>query len=336
MSILENADIESWIAKETPEPVLEPDLPIIDPHHHLWDLRPNNQMGFRQEVYLCEEISRDISESGHNVVQTVFAQCGAFYRADGPEEMRCIGETEFVNGIAAMSRSGVYGPTRLCTGIFSTADLRLGSSAEAVLTAHLEASPNFRGVRSAFPTDLNETFLAGFALLEKYDLSYDNWSPDFSRLPRLADLANSCPGVTVIVNHLGGRIDPEANDEEIKAWQRAIDSVAACPNTVMKLGGAQMRVGDWEPAYHMHQAEAPWGSDKFLDTLLSRYQYAIEAFGPGRCMFESNFPVDKDCISYRTLWNLFKKIADRLGLSESEKTAVFSGTAASAYRLNAP
>ena len=291
---------------------------------------------FRQEVYLCEEISRDISESGHNVVQTVFAQCGAFYRADGPEEMRCIGETEFVNGIAAMSRSGVYGPTRLCTGIFSTADLRLGSSAEAVLTAHLEASPNFRGVRSAFPTDLNETFLAGFALLEKYDLSYDNWSPDFSRLPRLADLANSCPGVTVIVNHLGGRIDPEANDEEIKAWQRAIDSVAACPNTVMKLGGAQMRVGDWEPAYHMHQAEAPWSSDKFLDTLLSRYQYAIEAFGPGRCMFESNFPVDKDCISYRTLWNLFKKIADRLGLSESEKTAVFSGTAASAYRLNAP
>ena len=336
MSILENADIESWIAKETPEPVLEPDLPIIDPHHHLWDLRPNNQMGFRQEVYLCEEISRDISESGHNVVQTVFAQCGAFYRADGPEEMRCIGETEFVNGIAAMSRSGVYGSTRLCTGIFSTADLRLGSSAEAVLTAHLEASPNFRGVRSAFPTDLNETFLAGFALLEKYDLSYDNWSPDFSRLPRLADLANSCPGVTVIVNHLGGRIDPEANDEEIKAWQRAIDSVAACPNTVMKLGGAQMRVGDWEPAYHMHQTESPWSSDKFLDTLLSRYQYAIEAFGPGRCMFESNFPVDKDCISYRTLWNLFKKIADRLGLSESEKTAVFSGTAASAYRLNAP
>ena len=118
MGIAENADIESWMGKETPEEVLEPNLPIIDPHHHLWDLRRSNGMGFRQAVYLCEEISRDISDSGHNIVQTVFAQCGAFYRADGPKEMRCIGETEFVNGIAAMSRSGLYGPTRLCTGIF--------------------------------------------------------------------------------------------------------------------------------------------------------------------------------------------------------------------------
>ena len=336
MSVAENADIENWIAKETPETAIEPELPIIDPHHHLWDLRKNNQMGFRQEVYLCEEISRDISDSGHNVVQTVFAQCGAFYRADGPEEMQCIGETEFVNGIAAMSRSGLYGSPRLCTGIFSTADLRLGSGVEAVLEAHLQASPNFRGIRSAFPSDLNDTFLEGFALLEKYDLSYDNWSPDFLRLPRLADLANKCPGVTVIVNHLGGRIDPEASEEEIQAWQKAIDSVAACSNTVMKLGGAQMRVGDWEPAYHMHVADSPWSSDRFLDTLFSRYQYAIEAFGPERCMFESNFPVDKDCISYGTLWNLFKKMANKLGLSESEKKAMFSGTAAKAYRLEAP
>ena len=336
MSVAENADIENWIAKETPETAIEPELPIIDPHHHLWDLRKNNQMGFRQEVYLCEEISRDISDSGHNVVQTVFAQCGAFYRADGPEEMQCIGETEFVNGIAAMSRSGLYGSPRLCTGIFSTADLRLGADVEAVLEAHLQASSNFRGIRSAFPSDLNDTFLQGFSLLEKYDLSYDNWSPDFLRLPRLADLANKCPGVTVIVNHLGGRIDPEASEEEIKAWQKAIDSVAACSNTVMKLGGAQMRVGDWEPAYHMHVADSPWSSDRFLDTLFSRYQYAIEAFGPERCMFESNFPVDKDCISYGTLWNLFKKMANRLGLSDAEKKAMFSGTAAKAYRLEAP
>ena len=336
MSIAENSDIENWIAKETPETAIEPELPIIDPHHHLWDLRKNNQMGFRQEVYLCEEISNDIQDSGHNVVQTVFAQCGAFYRADGPEEMKCIGETEFVNGIAAMSRSGLYGSTRLCTGIFSTADLRLGSGVEAVLEAHLQASSNFRGIRSAFPSDLNDTFLEGFSLLEKYDLSYDNWSPDFSRLPRLADLANKCPGVTVIVNHLGGRIDPEASEEEIAAWQKAIDSVAACSNTVMKLGGAQMRVGDWEPAYHMHIADSPWSSDRFLDTLFSRYQYAIEAFGPERCMFESNFPVDKDCISYGTLWNLFKKMAKKLGLSESEKRAMFSRTAAKAYRLEAP
>ena len=334
MSIAENADIENWIAQETPEEVLEPDLPIIDPHHHLWDLRNHNGMGFRQEVYLCEEISRDITDSGHNVVQTVFAQCGAFYRADGPEEMRPVGETEFVHGIAAMSRSGIYGPTRLCTGIFSTADLRMGDVAAGVLEAHLHASANFRGVRTAFPSDLNDEFLKGFALLEKYDLSYDNWSPDFSRLPRLADLANKFPGVTVIVNHLGGRIDPRADDEELTAWQAAIDAVAACPNAVMKLGGAQMRVGDWEPPYHMHQTSSPWSSDEFLETMLPSYQYALEAFGPDRCMFESNYPVDKDCISYRTLWNLFKKIAKELGLSDSEKQDVFSGTAARAYRLS--
>ena len=328
-------DKTEWLEQLT-EPTLEPELPICDPHHHLWDIRsagtePHNS--FRQKVYLCEEISRDIADSGHNVVQTVFAQCGAFYRADGPKEMRCVGETDFVHGVAAMSRSGIYGSARLCTGIFSTADLRLGEAVAPVLEAHLAASPNFRGIRSAFPSDLNETFLAGFAQLEKYQLSYDNWSPDFLRLPRLADLANRFPGVTVIVNHLGGRIDPQADADEIAAWQAGIDAVAACPNTFMKLGGAQMRVGDWEPPYHMHRCAAPHSSEFFLETLLPRYRYALEAFGPERCMFESNFPVDRECISYRSCWNLFKRIAAAVGLSESEKRAVFAGTAARAYRL---
>ena len=259
MTIAENNEIDTWLAREEPEEVLEPALPIIDPHHHLWDMRRArlDPDSFRQRLYLCDEISRDITTSGHNVVQTVFAQCGAFYRADGPAEMRCIGETEFVHGIAAMSRSGIYGETRLCTGIFSTADLRLGAAAEPILEAHLHASEYFRGIRSAFPSDLNETFLEGFALLGKHNLSYDNWSPNYLRLPRLADLANKFPETTVIVNHLGGRIDPAATDSEIAEWRRCIDAVAACPNTVMKLGGAQMRIGDWEPPYHMQQSEQP-------------------------------------------------------------------------------
>ncbi len=339
MPIPENHDIDAWIARETPEGVLEPELPIIDPHHHLWDIRTapgEPHRSFRQKVYLCEELSTDINDCGHNVVQTVFAQCGAFYRSDGPEEMRPVGETEFVHGVAAMSRSGIYGPSRLCTGIFSTADLRLGSHVKPVLEAHLQASAYFRGIRSAFPQDLNETFLEGFRQLEELGLSYDNWSPDFRRLPRLAELANRFPGVTVIVNHLGGQIDPAAGDDEIGDWKAGIDAVAACPNTVMKLGGAQMRVGEWEPPYHMHVCEKPLSSDQFLATLLPWYRYALEAFGPERCMFESNFPVDRECISYRTLWNLFKKMAAELGLSDSEKTAVFSGTAARAYRLTAP
>ena len=338
MTIAENNEIDTWLAREEPEEVLEPALPIIDPHHHLWDMRRArlDPDSFRQRLYLCDEISRDITTSGHNVVQTVFAQCGAFYRADGPAEMRCIGETEFVHGIAAMSRSGIYGETRLCTGIFSTADLRLGAAAEPILEAHLHASEYFRGIRSAFPSDLNQTFLEGFALLGKHDLSYDNWSPNYLRLPRLADLAKKFPETTIIVNHLGGRIDPAATDSEIAEWRRCIDAVAACPNTVMKLGGAQMRIEDWEPPYHMQQTEQPRNSEFFCETLLPWYQYALEAFGPERCMFESNFPVDRECLSYRACWNLFKRISASMGLSEAEKTAVFSGTAAKAYRLNTP
>ena len=333
----ENNTIETWQQQETPEPVLEPNLTIIDPHHHLWDLRTfetDPHASFEQKVYLCEDISNDIMSAGHNVVQTVFAQCGAFYRADGPEPMRCVGETEFVHGIAAMSRSGIYGPTRLCTGIFGTADLRLGNAVEEVLQGHMAASPYFRGIRSAFPSDLNQEFLDGFAMLDKHELSFDNYSPDFERLPTLAKLASRFPNVTIIVNHLGGKIDPDADASTVASWQRAIDAIAACPNTVMKVGGAQQRVGPWEPLFHMHKCPTPIGSEELCELFFPYYAYAIEKFGPDRCMFESNFPVDKECVSYRTLWNAFKRIAAKAGLSEAEKANIFSGTAACAYRLS--
>ena len=333
----ENNTIETWQQQETPEPVLEPNLTIIDPHHHLWDLRTfetDPHASFEQKVYLCEDISNDIMSAGHNVVQTVFAQCGAFYRADGPEPMRCVGETEFVHGIAAMSRSGIYGPTRLCTGIFGTADLRLGNAVEEILQGHMAASPYFRGIRSAFPSDLNQKFLDGFAMLAKHELSFDNYSPDFERLPTLAKLASRFPNVTIIVNHLGGKIDPDADASTVASWQRAIAAIAACPNTVMKVGGAQQRVGPWEPLFHMHKCPTPIGSEELCELLFPYYAYAIEKFGPDRCMFESNFPVDKECVSYRTLWNAFKRIAAKAGLSEAEKANIFSGTAACAYRLS--
>lgn len=337
ITITENQPIETWQARETPEDVIDPKLPIVDPHHHLWDIRTyRTQPGarFEQKVYLCEEISNDIKAAGHNIVQTVFAQCGAFYRADGPEHLRSVGETEFVHGMAAMSRSGIYGRTRLCTGIFGTAELRLGKAVEEVLWAHVDASPNFRGIRSGFPSDLNPQFLEGFAMLAKHRLSFDNYSPDFDRLPTLAKLAEQFPDVTIIVNHLGGKIDPAADDATVASWQRAIDAIATAPNAVMKLGGAQQRVGPWEPPFHMHRRETPIGSDELCELLYPYYAYALDKFGPERCMFESNFPVDKECVSYRTLWNTFKRICAKAGLSESEKTAVFSGTAIRAYRLD--
>jgi L-fuconolactonase len=339
MTYPENDDLLNWLSQETPEEVLEPDLPIIDPHHHLWDLRtttvePNTS--FQQKVYFCEDIMNDIDACGHNIVQTVFAQCGAFYRADGPEPMRCVGETEFVHGIAAMSRSGIYGPARLCTGIFSTADLRLGKDVESVLKAHMAASPCFRGIRSPFPSDLNDDFMAGYGKLSELNLSYDNYSPDFERLPTLAKLGAAFPDVTIIVNHLGGKVDPDASDEDFNKWRAAVDAIAACPNAVMKVGGAQQRVGPWEPPFHINQRPAPMGSEEMCDLLYRYYIHAIEAFGPDRCMFESNFPVDKESVTYRTLWNGFKRIAAKAGLSEAEKTAMFSGTAARAYRLTPP
>lgn len=336
MPYTENDTLVKWLEQETPETVLEPELPIIDPHHHLWDIRKFDtepHASFQAKVYLCEEITNDIHAAGHNITQTVFAQCGAFYREDGPEPMKCVGETEFVQGIVAMSRSGLYGSTRLCTGIFGTADLRVGKDVEPVLQAHLAASSNFRGIRSAFPRDLNPTFMEGYSVLDKLNLSYDNYSPAYERLPDLAKLAMAFPNVPVIVNHLGGTIDPDAGPEAFAKWRDCIDAIAKCPNTFMKVGGAQMRVGPWEPPFHMNRRNQPIGSEQLCELLYPFYIYAIEAFGPNRCMFESNFPVDKECVSYRTLWNTFKRIAAKAGLSESEKAAMFSGTAAQVYRL---
>ena len=332
----QNARLDNWLAQETPEEVLERDLPIVDPHHHLWELRKATTepfTSFEQKVYLCDEITDDIVKSGHNVAQTVFAQCVAFYRADGPEAYRCVGETEFVHGIAAMSRSGLYGPTRLCTGIFSAADLRAGKDVEPVIRAHLAASPNFRGIRSAVPRDFQGAFLEGYSILAKHGLSLDHYSPDCERLHTLAQLADAQPDVTIIVNHLGGKVDPDATPDEFAKWRACIDTVAEHRNVVIKLGGAQQRVGHWEPPFHMHKRATPIGSEELAELVYRWYEHALAAFGPERCLFESNFPVDKECVSYRTLWNTFKRIAAKAGLSETEKAHVFSGTAARVYRL---
>ena len=342
MPILANQRIEQWLDGERAEPVLDPALPIVDPHHHLWDLRTATiepLLSFEQKVYLCEEMSAEIAAGGHNVVQTVFAQCMAFYRADGPEALRCVGETEFAHGIAAMSRSGVYGPMRLCTGIFTSADLRAGKDVEHVLLAHMAVSPNFRGIRSAVPRNLDGAvmdgaFMDGIAMLARYGLSLDHYSPDYERLNDLVRLANAQPDLTIIVNHLGGRANPNASSEEFARWRACIDAVAACPNVVIKLGGAQQRVGPWEPPFHMHRRPTPIGSEELCELVYPGYQHALQAFGPTRCMFESNFPVDKECVSYRTLWNTFKRIARKAALSEHEITQVFSATAARVYRLD--
>ena len=334
--MIENTLIDEFQGRGPEEEVLEPELPIIDAHHHLWDIRTTENPAvkrFEQKFYLCEEITSDINRSGHNIVQTVYAECGAYLRADGPAAMRCVGETEFAHGISAMSRSGIYGNARLCSGIFGWADLRAGAAVEPVIQAHLAASPNFRGLRTPMPRELHDSFVDAMAVLAKYNLSYDNWSPDYQRLPRLAKLARAVPDVTIIVDHLGGRIDPEAGEDTFKQWRTCVESVAACPNTVMKLGGTLMRVDEWEPAFHMHRCNQPCSSEALCELMYPYYLAAIETFGIERCMFESNFPVDRECVTYRSLWNMFKRIATKAGASDGDKQALFNGTAARTYRL---
>ena len=336
--ITANTPIEEWLAQEQPEAVLEPELPIIDPHHHLWDIRtattePLSQ--FEQKVYLCQEFADEIEAAGHNVVQTVFAECSAFYRADGPKELRCVGETEFVQGIAAMSRSGVYGTTRMCTGIFGGADMRLGTHIASVLAAHQAASPNFRGIRG-YRQKLSDEVFAAFAELGKHNLSYDSYWPDVTWLRDLSKLAASQPDVTVVVNHLGGRCDANGSTEQFNTWRECLQHIAQYPNVVIKLGGAQQRSGDWEPAFHMHQRPTPPNSEELCELLYPFYATAMDIFGPDRCMFESNFPVDKESVSYRSLWNLFKRIAAKAGCSDADKEHLFARTAARAYQLEYP
>jgi predicted TIM-barrel fold metal-dependent hydrolase len=321
------------------EAVIDPLRPIVDPHHHLWD-NPGSR-------YLFPELLGDLGE-GHNIVQTVFVECGSMYRADGPAPMRVIGETEFANGVAAMSASGKYGACRAVSGIVGAADLTLGEEIRPVLEAHSQAAGSrFRGIRvrsawdksplNGFTSDpANETLLAnpsfrrGFALLEPMGLGFDAWCYH-PQIPDVTNLARAFPGITIVLDHLGGplRIGPYAADlnAAFGAWKTAMRELAKCPNVFVKLGGLGMNTFT-----HLYQRRPRPNSEQLATEWRPTIETAIEAFGADRCMFESNFPVDSDTCSYRTLWNVFKKIA--AGASVSEKTALFFGTAKRVYRLD--
>jgi L-fuconolactonase len=331
---------EAWLAK-TREDILEPDLPIVDPHHHLWD--------FPQHRYLLNELLADTG-SGHRIVATVFIECTACYRADGPEEMRTVGETEFVNGIAAMSASGAYGPTRVAAGIVGTADLTIGARVEEVLRAHMAvAGGRFKGIRYAAgwddktpevhnshtnpPPHLyrdHQKFREGFAALGKLGLTFDAWVYQ----PQLADvtaLARAFPEQPIVMDHCGGPLGvgwyASRRDELYAQWKRDMLELARCPNVLMKLGGVGMRI----TGFDFHKREKPPASKELADAWRPYIEPCIEAFGPRRCMFESNFPVDKISASYALYWNAFKRLA--AGASAAEKAALFHDTAKSFYRL---
>ena len=334
-----HAPDEAWLARAPAEPILEPELPIIDTHHHLWD-----RGGHR---YFLEDFLKDAA-TGHHLVASVFIECESMYRAGGDEAFRPVGETEFVAGIAAMSDSGRYGPARVAAGIVGFADLTLGDRVLPVLEAQVRAGGGrFRGVRHSGAWDQSPVignsrtaggphlfqradFRAGLGRLAALGLSFDAWA-FHTQLADVADLARAFPSATIVAGHVGGPLGygPYAGkrDEVFAAWKAGIEGLAGCDNVVMKLGGMMMRLAAYD-----YRAEPRPPSSAELAALWGPYiETCIERFGAKRCMFESNFPVDKMGIGWAALWNAFKRMA--AGASSDEKQALFSGTARRVYRL---
>jgi L-fuconolactonase len=331
---------QGWLDRRK-EPILEPELSIIDPHHHLWD-RP----GWR---YLLDDLLID-TNSGHNIVATVFVQARAMYRESGPVEMRPLGETEFVNGVAAMSASGIYGKTRVCAGIVGHADLTLGGRIEPVLAAHVRAGGDrFRGIRhiTAWDADArvrnpayspppgllaDKSFREGFAVLRRLDLSFDAWLYH-PQIDELANLARAFPDTRIVLNHVGGPIGTGVyagrRAEVFPGWAASIKALAACQNVFVKIGGLGMRLG----GFGFHEQGEPPSSETLAATWRPYVETCIEAFGSSRSMLESNFPVDKGSYSYPVFWNACKLLTK--GASSAERADLFARTAARFYRLDA-
>jgi L-fuconolactonase len=329
---------EDWLNKRREE-IIEPDLPIVDPHHHLWN-RPGS-------CYLFRDLRTDI-QSGHDIRATVFVESREMYRGEGPRELQSLGETEFASGIASMSGSGKYGPTQACAGIIGNVDLTIGSRAKEILEEHVAVSGGyFRGVRnsstwhadpcfqsysSGAPQGLlmSRDFREGFGTLSALGLSFDAWV-FHTQLREVADLARTYPQTTIVLNHVGGPLafGPYAGrrDASFGEWGRLLREVGRCPNTYVKLGGLGMKL----TGFTFYENDQPPSSHDLEEAWRPYVEICIEAFGSQRAMFESNFPVDKGTCSYQILWNAFKRIA--AGYSSDEKTALFSGSATQAYRL---
>lgn len=324
-----------WLAS-VQEAIVDPDRPIIDTHHHLWPA------GGLIE-YSLEDLHADTG-SGHNVVKTVFMECHASYKEDGPAHLRSLGEVEYVLQNAKKSRgSGKAEIAAMVTNF----DLRYPDVAELV-AAHEETSEGmFRGIRQALasarpnegimleaqgPKDLykDPDFLRGMKVLGKKGHSYESWHY-FYQNPEFCALAKSCPDTLMVLDHLGTPVGTgiyaDKRDEVFAQWKKDIADIARCKNVVAKLGGLAMP----DNGFGWMGRDKPPTSDEFAAAQAPYYLHMLECFGPDRCMFESNFPVDKLSLSYQVFTNGVKKIVK--GLSEDEKNALFYNTAQRFYRL---
>jgi predicted TIM-barrel fold metal-dependent hydrolase len=345
------------------EPVLEPDLPIVDPHHHLMyspagddaDPPPSASAFLRSYAavarehrrYLAEDLFADVG-SGHDIRATVFVDSRSMYRRSGPAELRLVGEVEFANGVAAMGESGLFGSTRVCAGIVGGVDLDLGAGVEDVLHAQIAAgNGRFRGVRasamaavpSVFEGAVPDGWLGtatvreGVARLAPLGLSLDVTVLE-PQLGEVADLARAFPETSIVLDHvgfpLGIGIYEGRRDERFAGWRRGIRDVAACENVTVKLGGLGTPFGGFDS----FRADPPADSERLAADWRPYIEACIEAFGTSRSMFESNYPADAGAGSYATIWNALKRIA--AGASPAEKVDLFAGTATHVYRLSLP
>lgn len=331
--------LKPWHA-QLREPALEPELPIVDPHHHFYD----------EEIgrYFFDDLREDIATGGHNIIATVYLEASTMYRAKGPVEERPIGEVEFVNGMAAMSASGHYGNTQICAGIIGHADLRRGDAVKPVLEKLIAAgNGRFRGIRHCTNWDTgtaasflppsrqvprhvmrSPAFRAGFACLHPLGLSFDSWL-FYPQLPELLELVRAHPETNVIINHVGGvlGIPPHDRGETFPVWRENLRAFQEFPNVTVKIGGFGMLYWDWD----FHEREMPAGSAELAETWRPYAETVIGLFGPQRCMMESNFPVDKQTAGYGVIWNALKRITQNH--SPAEKAALYRDTAARVYRL---
>ncbi len=330
---------EEWLAQII-EPVIDPDREIVDPHHHLWPAGG-------ALAYGIDELVGD-TVGGHRIVQTVFVECGASYRSDGPDHLRPVGETEFAAAAAdVLADRHPDAPT--IAGIVAHADLT-EDRLDDVLDAHESAAcGRFVGVRDALARALDPeahsipgsyaegkaqdpSFRAGVRRLGERGLTYDSWHYHFQNAD-FADLARAVPETTLVLDHFGtpvgvGRFAGR-HDEFFDRWSADIVDIASCPNTVAKLGGLAMP----DNGFGFHEAPTPPTSDEFLAVQRRWYEHAIESFGPERCMFESNFPVDRFSLGYDVLWNALKRVASQY--TDDEQHAMFAGTARRVYGLDA-
>lgn len=318
------------------EDILAPDRPIVDPHHHLM-----NHYGMRYDI---DDLKADMA-NGHNIVATVYVECRGAYREDGPQALKPVGETEFVERIASGQPND---PTRFCAGIVAHADLALGDAVDAVLDAHQAIAPDrFRGIRhlAAWDDDPavhlefinphagildDPAFHRGARRLAARSLSLDTWIYH-PQLPALARFARAVPELQIVLDHVGmpvgiGRYAGR-RAEVFEGWRDGIGALSECPNVAVKLGGMVMPITgfDW------HTRSVPAGSEELAAGTREYYLTVIDAFGPDRCMFESNFPMDREAAAYNVLWNAAKRLA--AGFSDSEQDALFRQTAARIYRL---